>query len=139
MDILIGIVLALVTGACGTLIAFDRERGFYPLILIVISTYYILFAAMGISPATAVRESVAAAAFIAIAVIGYKRSMWIIVVGLVAHSLFDLVHAQLINNPGVPSFWPMFCLSYDFTAAGYLCVVLLHRHPRKRLLHQGGR
>jgi hypothetical protein len=133
MDITLGIVLALATGACGTLIAFDRERGFYPLILIVIATYYILFATIGMSigmSKSAVQlEFLAAAVFVAIAVTGYKRTLWIVVAGLAAHGLFDLLHAQLISNPGVPSFWPPFCLSYDVVAACYLGVLLMRRHP----------
>jgi hypothetical protein len=64
---------------------------------------------------------------VAIAVMGYKRSLWIVAAGLAAHGIFDLVHGQLINNPGVPSFWPNFCLSYDLVAAGYLSVLLLRR------------
>jgi hypothetical protein len=127
MDIVIGIVLALVTGASGTFIAFDRERGFYPLILIVIATYYILFAAICMSTPAAVRETLAAAAYITIAVVGYRSSLWIVVAGLAAHGIFDLLHGELINNPGVPSFWPRFCLSYDLVAAGYLYVLLLRR------------
>jgi hypothetical protein len=129
LDIIVGIVLALATGACGTFIAFDRERGFYPLILIVIATYYILFATIGLSKSAALLESLAAAVFVAIAVTGYKRNLWIVVAGLATHGLFDLLHAQLINNPGVPSFWPPFCLSYDVAAACYLGVLLLRRNP----------
>jgi hypothetical protein len=128
LDIIVGIVLALATGACGTFIAFDRERGFYPLILIVIATYYILFATIGLSKSAALLESLAAAVFVAIAVTGYKRNLWIVAAGLATHGLFDLLHAKLINDPGVPSFWPPFCLGYDLTAAGYLCVLLLRRN-----------
>lgn len=129
MDIVLGIVLALVTGACGTLVAFDRERGFYPLILIVIATYYILFAVIGMSASAVVLETLIAAAYVAIAVMGHQRTLWIVVAGLAIHGVFDLLHGQLISNPGVPSFWPRFCLSYDFVAAGYLAVLLLHRKP----------
>jgi hypothetical protein len=127
VDIVFGIVLAVATGAGGTMVALDRERGFYPLILIVIATYYLLFAAIGSSPSAAVLESLAAAAYLAIAVIGYKRTLWIVVAGLASHGVFDLLHGQLINNAGVPAFWPRFCLSYDVVAAGYLGVLLLRR------------
>jgi hypothetical protein len=130
LDIVIGIVLALLTGASGTFIAFDQERGFYPLILIVIATYYILFAAIGMSTSAAVFESLVAAVYVAIAVMGYKRTLWVVVAGLAAHGVFDLLHGQLINNPGVPAFWPRFCLSYDCVAAGYLSVLLLHRKSK---------
>jgi hypothetical protein len=35
------------------------------------------------------------------------------------------VHGRLIANPGVPAWWPMFCLACDVTAAGCLASLLL--------------
>ena len=43
---MIGFGLALALGFAATAIGFDRERSFYPVVLIVIASYYILFAAM---------------------------------------------------------------------------------------------
>ncbi len=57
-----------------------------------------------------------------------QRNMWIVVAGLLAHGLLDSVHARLIDNPGVPGFWPPFCLAYDATAAAWLgCSLLLDK------------
>jgi hypothetical protein len=36
----------------------------------------------------------------------------------------DLFHARLVDNPGVPDFWPAFCSAYDVVAAGWLAFVL---------------
>ena len=47
MEYLIGVVLAAVVCAFAMLTGFDRDRVFYPTLLIVIATYYILFAVMG--------------------------------------------------------------------------------------------
>ena len=44
MEYLIGAVLAAVVFAFARLVGFDRDRVFYPTLLIVIATYYILFA-----------------------------------------------------------------------------------------------
>jgi hypothetical protein len=33
----------------------------------------------------------------------------------------------LIQNPGVPAWWPGFCLTYDIAAAGYLAWILRSR------------
>jgi hypothetical protein len=41
-----------------------------------------------------------------------------------AVGVFDLVHAAVISNPGVPGWWPAFCLTYDVTAAAYLAWLL---------------
>jgi hypothetical protein len=38
--------------------------------------------------------------------------------------MFDIVHRDLISNPGVPVWWPGWCLSYDVTAGAYLAVLL---------------
>lgn len=43
---------------------------------------------------------------------------------LAAHGIFDLVHGSVISNPGVPTWWPEFCLAYDVTAAVYLAWLL---------------
>jgi hypothetical protein len=43
-----------------------------------------------------------------------------IVIALGAHGVFDLAHGAVPSNPGVPGWWPAFCLTYDATAAGYL-------------------
>jgi hypothetical protein len=46
------------------------------------------------------------------------------VLHLVAHGVFDWFHGYLIADPGVPSWWPMFCLAYDLVAALYLSWLL---------------
>jgi hypothetical protein len=53
---------------------------------------------------------------------------------LAAHGVFDLWHGEIIANPGVPTWWPMFCSAYDVTAAGFLGVklVLDRRTPVER-------
>ena len=43
-----------------------------------------------------------------------------VVAGLAAHGVMDLFHGRLVDNPGVPPFWPGFCSAYDVAAAGYL-------------------
>jgi hypothetical protein len=44
---LIGAVLALSVGLSATFIGLDRDRAFYPTVMVVIATYYGLFAVMG--------------------------------------------------------------------------------------------
>jgi hypothetical protein len=38
--------------------------------------------------------------------------------------MLDLAHDRFISNPGVPLWWPAFCLAYDLTAAAYLAWLL---------------
>jgi hypothetical protein len=107
-----------------TALGLDRDRSFYPVVTIVIATYYALFAVMGASTHALVLESLAAAVFIAAAAAGFRRSLWIVVVALAGHGIFDLTHSTVISNPGAPTWWPEFCLAYDVAAAAYLAWLL---------------
>jgi len=78
------------------------------------------FAVMGASTHALVVESLVAGGFVAAATVGFRSSLWVVVVALVAHGVFDLAHGMVISNPGVPSWWPLCCLAYDVTAAAYL-------------------
>ena len=120
MAYVIGIVLALAVSTYATLLQLDRDRAFYPTVLIVIAAYYVLFAAMGGSGRVMIVELLVAAVFVVAASLGFRRSLWLVVVALAAHGVQDFFHARLVANPGVPAWWPAFCGSYDVAAAGYL-------------------
>lgn len=124
MAFVVGAFLALAVGAFATTVGLDRDRGFYPTVTIVIAFYYVLFAVMGGSAPPLVRESLVAGGFIALAVIGFRSSLWVVALALAAHGAFDLAHAQMIANPGVPPWWRDFCLTYGLVAAGYLAWLL---------------
>jgi hypothetical protein len=124
---LVGALLAVGIGGLATLLRLDRDRAFYPTVLIVIASYYALFAVMGGSIRALLSESVAIIAFLLAAIVGFKRSLWLVVAGLAAHGIFDAFHPRMITNPGVPVWWPQFCLSYDIVAAGYLAYLLSRR------------
>jgi hypothetical protein len=131
MSLLIGALLALVVGVFATWIGFDRDRAFYPAVMVVIASYYVLFAVMSGSSRSLLTECVVMAPFLTAASIGFRRTQWLVVVALFAHGLLDLVHPHLLSNPGVPVFWPHFCLAYDVVAAGYLAMLSI-RQPRQR-------
>ena len=120
MALLVGAFLALAVGVFATIVGLDRDRGFYPTVMIVIAFYYVLFAVMGGSSHPVVLESLVAAGFIALAVVGLRSSLWVAVLALAAHGVFDLAHPLVITNPGVPPWWRDFCLTYDLVAACYL-------------------
>ena len=68
MEYLIGVALAAAVYVFAMVSGFDRERVFYPTVLVVVGHYYILFAAMGSSTSVLAQESLAGAAFLALAV-----------------------------------------------------------------------
>ena len=118
--LLVGTSLAFVVGLFATVVGLDRDRAFYPTVTIVIAFLYALFAVMGASTHALVLESLVGVAFLVSAVAGFRWSLWVVVVALAAHGVFDLTHAAIISNPGVPRWWPEFCSTYDVMAAAYL-------------------
>ncbi len=127
MEYAIGVAAATAVGLFASVVGFDKERSFYPVVLIVIAVLYLLFAAMAGSRDSLVAESIPALLFVAAAAIGFRKSPWFVVAGLALHGVFDFFHHGVIANPGVPVWWPGFCLSYDVVAAVYVYLaVLIH-------------
>jgi hypothetical protein len=127
MEYLVGVLLSLATVVFAAVIGFDRERSFYSTVLCVIATYYVLFAVMGASRRTLIIEIVIASGFFLFAVHGFKGSLWLVAAALVGHGIFDFIRPSLIANPGVPHWWPGFCLAFDVIFGGWLALRLLQR------------
>lgn len=140
MAYVIGLVLALAVGVYATTLRLDRDRAFYPTVLVVVASYYILFAAMADSGRAIVVETLIAGVFVVAASIGFRGSLWLVAAGLAAHGVQDFFHGQLVVNPGVPAWWPAFCGSYDVAAAVYLAWRLTRgRTPRAPMAAASGR
>jgi hypothetical protein len=129
MEYVIGLILAVAVFGFAVVTGFGRDRSFYPTVAIVVGSYYALFAAMGASSRTLVVESVVGGIFLVLAVLGFKSSLWFAVAALIGHGLFDSVHHFFIDNPGVPRWWPGFCLAFD-AGFGVLLALRLVRQPR---------
>ncbi|MEO7774537.1 MAG: DUF3703 domain-containing protein [Steroidobacteraceae bacterium] len=125
MELLVGAVLALTVCCFATIIGFDRDRAFYPTMVIVVASYYILFAVMGGSSRSLMWELVGMSVFLVLSGIGFKVSLWWAAGALAAHGVFDWFHARLIADPGVPVWWPGFCMAFDVVAAAYLAWLLV--------------
>jgi len=120
----VGIVLSIGVAWFARWVGFDRDRAFYPAVLIVIASYYVLFAVMSGSVETVIQESIVMTVFAVAAVMGFKGSAWIIVAALAAHGVQDAVHSRIVANAGVPAWWPAWCLAYDVGAAAALAWLL---------------
>jgi hypothetical protein len=134
MEYLIGFLLSLATVVFAVVIGLDRERSFYSTVLFVIASYYVLFAVMGASRRTLMIEIVIASGFFLFGVIGFKGSLWLVAAGLMGHGIFDFIRPGLIANPGVPHWWPGFCMAFDVIFGGWLALRLLQR---KNFPHSG--
>ena len=58
-------------------------------------------------------ELVIAAVFSTVAIVGALFFPTLVGMGIVAHGLFDFVHDGIVENAGVPTWWPGFCGSID--------------------------
>ena len=130
MPLVIGVLLALVVSLLAWAAGFDRDRSFYPTVLCVVASYYVLFAAMGGSFSALVAESATLTVFALVALLGFKSNLWWVAAALAGHGAFDFVHGFVIQNAGVPVWWPPFCAAYDVAAGGGLAVLLRSRRLR---------
>ncbi len=133
LPLLVGLALAPAVAAFAMLVGFDRDRSFYPLQLIVFALMYMLFAAIAGGGTLLLAETPGLLLFGAAAVIGFRTSLWIVVTGLFGHGLFDAMHGEIVANPGVPLWWPAFCLGYDATAAACLALKIWRSSARSAL------
>jgi len=128
MPLVIGVLTAVAIAVLARYTRFDQDRSFYPTVLVVIAAYYILFAVMGGSRHALVWELVIAVVFSAVAIMGALHLPVLVGVGIVAHGLFDFVHHTMIEDAGVPNWWPGFCGSLDVVLG--LWVIGLSRSGR---------
>jgi hypothetical protein len=70
--------------------------------------------------------------FLLLAIIGYKKSLWLVAIAIAGHGVFDIVHHLAIENPGVPHWWPGFCSAFDVTLGGVLSARLLRNRLATR-------
>lgn len=108
-----GVGLGLVVAAFARRVAFDRDRSFYPTVMIVIATYYVLFAIMAGNDQAIWIEAGIAALFIAAAVAGYHLNPLIVAAAILAHAGYDTAHHLVFPDNGAPVWWPGFCGSID--------------------------
>ena len=125
----VGTVLSLAVAVFARRVGFDRDRAFYPTLVLVVASYYVLFAAMSGSVSTVLIESIVMTGFCAVAVVGFKSGQWLLVVALASHGMFDAFHGRVITNSGMPHWWPAFCGAYDIGAAAALAWFLKVSKP----------
>lgn len=111
LPVIIGATLGIILAIFARLTKFDRDRSYYAVVLIVIATYYVLFAC--IANEAIVAEIFVASLFSILATLGGLRWQILLGIGICLHGVFDFMHGYIISNPGVPIWWPAFCGSID--------------------------
>jgi hypothetical protein len=125
VEYLVGVVLALCVCLFLSLVRWDRDRAVYPVMAIIVASYYGLFAVMDGSASVLGLEVAVIAVFVLLAVAGFRSSLWYAVAAIGGHGIFDGLHGALIPNAGVPAWWPGFYLTFDVVAATWLALMLL--------------
>ena len=113
IPVVVGLLLAVAVAALAKFTRFDEDHSFYSTILVIVASYYVLFAVLGGSSQALVWELIIALAFSTVAIAGALHAPTLVGVGIVGHGLFDLLHDAIIQDPGVPTWWPNFCASVD--------------------------
>ena len=85
MEYLVGLLLSLAVAVSATVIGMDRDRAFYPTVLIVIASYYVLFSVMGGSAPAFGIEIAVASGFALFAALGFKKNLWLVAAAIAAH------------------------------------------------------
>ena len=49
-----------------------------------------------------------AAGFSSLAILGFKKNLWLVAATLAGHAVFDFLHDLVIEDPGVPHWWAGF-------------------------------
>jgi hypothetical protein len=73
-----GIMLALSVSGLATRIGLDRDRAFPRSGTLVVT------------------------GFLLVALIGFRKNLWLVVAALAAHGVFDIFHGRVVTNPGGP-------------------------------------
>ena len=132
IPVVIGVLLAVGIAALAKFTRFDEDRSFYSTILVIVASYYVLFAVLDSSAHALVWELVIAVAFSTVAITGALFLPTLVGIGIIAHGLFDLVHDGLIANSGVPTWWPSFCASIDVVLGLWVIIVTRSRLTKEK-------
>jgi len=116
-----GLVLAGATIAVAEVLPLDRGIVMFSVLLGLIGGVYIGFGAMGTSGMVLVTESVAALAFVALAVMApfTLNGLALLAIGYVVHGVWDVAHHP---GPltGAPEWYAGSCAAYDWVVGAYI-------------------
>ncbi|HEY1321356.1 MAG TPA: hypothetical protein VGF32_13965 [Streptosporangiaceae bacterium] len=101
-----------------------EPRTVYALGIAVIAAIYIGFSVADGRGHVIAIETIVAALFVVVAAAGVTGSAWLLVLGLAGHGLKDLWQhrTHFVRNT---RWWPPFCATVDFVAAGILAGAVL--------------
>lgn len=124
MTYLIGVFVGLTIGGLMNRQSLFVQRRVYPLLLIVIAVFYVLFGFVANVPEVFVTELRIAFAFFMLALVGFNYMAHLLMFGFVGHAVYDLMHDHVVLNAAVPVWWPEFCAAVDIVLAVFVWFVI---------------
>ena len=119
LPFVIGVALTAASLLVFQILGLHRDRGASSTTLIAIALFYVVFSVEHGTVRVVIIQSALAFSFIALAMAGYRRSLWLVVAGLAGHGIYDIFAHSADWNPA-PGWWGPFCLAVDLMLAGAL-------------------
>ena len=119
-----GVVLGVLQAASPLAFFWLDAATVYALGLALIAAIYIGFAVADGRPRVFAVETGVASVFVVVAAVGITGSAWWLVAGLVGHGLKDIWQHRTAFVANT-RWWPPFCASVDFVAAGVIAVLII--------------
>jgi hypothetical protein len=118
-----GVVFGVLQAASPLAFPWLETTTVYALGLVLIAAVYIGFAVADGRPKVLAAEVAVTCVFVAVATAAVPGLPWLLVAGLVGHGLKDLWQhrTRFVANT---RWWPPFCATVDFVAAGLIAVLL---------------
>lgn len=114
---LAGMTVSLIMG-----LSRSRACGLLAILLAGMATVYLGAALSTGRRERMLMEGLVAGVFVTFATLGVWGSPVFLVVGYLAHGLWDLAHHRSRIPTRIVAWWPPFCLVYDWVIAGVICL-----------------
>ena len=123
-QLILGVVLALL------FIWFARTRGpqrepfIYSIGLIIAALFYVAFSVTGATTQWFMLELIGLVIFTIFAALGLRVSLWFLALGWASHVSWDVLLHLIREQPFVPNWYPVACISFDIMVAGSIVAQL---------------
>jgi len=118
--VLLGVTLALLSALILSLLDQPKALDLTSMLLIFIAAPYIGFALMDGRQREIWIEIIAIIVFATLAILGlWMQPIWL-VIGLFLHGIWDVIHHPHGIQTQLTSWYPPFCMVYDWLVAGYV-------------------
>jgi len=129
LPVFLGVLVSVTTIILVRFVGMTRERSLFPSALIAIASFYVVFAIQAEQTNTIIINVFVTAAFILLSILGFVRSLWLVVFGLIAHGIFDAAYAVSGMSPA-PDWWGVFCIAIDVIWGLALAVLIMQKEVR---------